>query len=337
MGRFNQDNTVWTFLDNIWKTGQTREEEIKKYYDYWDGKIAGINPFPKQEKSATNIIQPIVETKLKSMLDAQFTLAVVPQIKTFSNLKSLKNAQAVADVYNEELKNILKDNNIQKLQEKVGRDGFVSGFGVLQTLWETKDDIKGKIKISYINPKSLRWDKNCTSLKDTSFIGYTLSLNPILVKERYCRTQDGGFDEEKCKKIDQLAVSLDPKDAKQADKMTNKVFNYINSISGGQGYVNQNDVNLDGIKSNKIVYLRILFLLDESYYAPEKNDSPKEQQEKDSMLRQYPNGRMIIFSTEKKHQIIFEDVPLDESFKNLGNIDIFNIMNTNTLYGRSEI
>jgi hypothetical protein len=94
---------------------------------------------------------------------------------------------------------------------------------------------------------------------------------------------------------------------------------------------------VSGIQAGKEVCLITLYLLDDSVYAPDEKDDTDEADLKKEYTRAYPNGRVITFSLNEKDKLILCDEPASESFKNLGNMDIYNPIYTDSLAGKSGI
>ena len=184
-----KDKALYKLVSNLWKNGTSWTEKYKKFYNYYDGKL-NQNYFGGEEKTSNNIIDEIVETKVTATLDAPFTVQVVPSISPLKDLTEIKNHQIVADIFNEELHHILKDNNFDELKEQIVRFGEIMGFSALQTYICEEDD-REQIKLEYIPPENIRWDKSAKKIKDLSFIAYKQCLVPNVVKEKYCKNDDG--------------------------------------------------------------------------------------------------------------------------------------------------
>ena len=310
----------------LWEDGESQRETIQKYYDYWDGKIANAM-FDDMPKTPINVIKQILEAKLANMLDAQFTVGVNPKLNTYSSIETLKDHQAIADIYNDEMINVLNANKWDMLQEIIGRWGMMK-FGASQVSWDDSDRVEGEIKIEDIDPRNLRWNKGARKFKELTFLSYISELNPGKVKAQYAKP-NGSWDLEMCQKIDDLAetqtniVKGEQKGVVnvQTDQTTSQAFVYDSK----------------GITAGKIVKLIVMYLLDDSLYSPDKVDSPEEAGEKQTLEKKYPNGRMIIFSESKEKRMVFEDRPISESFKGLGNIDLFNSMIFDEVVGKGDM
>lgn len=326
-----KNKALWKLVNNLWKNGTSWTEKYKKFYDYYNGKISD-KYFDKEDKTSNNIIEEIVETKVTATLDAPFTIQVVPSISPLKELTEIKNHQTVADIFNEELHHILKDNDFEELKEQVVRFGEIMGFSAIQTYICDEDD-KEKIKLEYINPENLRWDRSATKMKDLSFIAYKQCLVPNVVKEKYCKNDDGSYNEELCKLVDAITTSQS-NEGVQSSKGNGKVVAYETKNGGGLAY---NTGATDGIQAGKVVELVVMYLIDTSVYSPNENDNIKTNILKKESVYRYPYGRMITFALSEKDSLILDDKPAPKGFMNLANIDIFNTVKINRIEGKSEV
>ncbi len=80
-----ENNTLFKFVNNLWKNGKDFSQKYKKFYDYYDGKL-NQNYFGNEEKTSENIIEEIIETKVNATLDAPFTIQVVPSISPLKDI-----------------------------------------------------------------------------------------------------------------------------------------------------------------------------------------------------------------------------------------------------------
>ena len=326
-----KNKALWKLVNNLWKNGTSWSEKYKKFYDYYDGKL-NQNYFGGETKTSNNIIDEIIETKVTATLDAPFTVQVVPSISPLKDLTEIKNHQIVADIFNEELHHILKDNNFDELKEQVVRFGEIMGFSAIQTYICEEDD-REEIKLEYIPPENIRWDKSAKKIKDLSFIAYKQCLVPNVVKEKYCKNEDGSYNEELCKLIDSITTSQS-QEGSQSPKGNGRVVAYQTQNSGGLAY---NTGATDGIQAGKVVELVVMYLIDTSVYSPNENDNIKTQNLKKESVYRYPYGRMITFALSEKDSLILDDKPAPKGFMNLANIDIFNPMQLNRIEGKSEV
>lgn len=324
---------LWKLCKHIVDTAENKKDFVTKCDKYWRGELQNRKAmlYPDQKKSSFNIIKPIVETKLKAVLDAEFSLAVVPAVKSFSSLKTIKDQQAIADIFNDELLNILNDNNMDSNKEIISRNGLNCGFGVAQTSWEAEEDSSGRIKIKQIPSEKLMWDKTATSVSDSSFFGYSFTMSPEKAKTEYAIDEEGNYDEKLCARIDRITNDTFKSDGGGAKK---SIANYSVYGQTGQAYTTG---DTSGITACKSLELICLFLIDNSYYAPEKNDDKEKEDFKEQEKAKYPNGRMIIFSLNDKEKLILKDEALPESFNSLGNIAIFNSIKNDSIAGYGEI
>ena len=326
-----KNKALWNLVNNLWKNGTSWTEKYKKFYNYYDGKL-NDRYFDNEDKTSNNIIEEIIETKVTATLDAPFTIQVVPSISPLKDLTEIKNHQTVADIFNEELHHILKDNDFDELKEQVVRFGEIMGFSAVQT-YITEEDDRENIKLDYISPENIRWDKSATKAKDLSFIAYKQCLVPSVVKEKYCKNEDGSYNEELCKLIDSITTSQS-QEGSQNPKGNGRVVAYKTDNAGGLAY---NTGATDGIQAGKVVELVVMYLVDTSVYSPNENDNIKTQNLKKESVYRYPYGRMITFALSEKDSLILDDKPAPKGFMNLANIDIFNTMKINRIEGKSEV
>ena len=322
-----ENKTLWKLVKNLWDNGKSFEDKYKKFYDYYDGKLTK-NYFGNEEKTSENIIEEIIETKVNATLDAPFTIQVVPSISPLKDISEVNNHQTIADVLNEEMHHILRCNNFQELKEKVIRYGEIMGFSAIQTLIEEEDG-RAEIKLEYISPEDIRFDKGAKSVKDLSFVAYKKCVPPQIVKEMYCKNEDGSFDLEKCAMIDRLVSSNAQTSSKQSESIVGVKGEKTSSL------VYNNSVG--GIQAGKTIELVVMFLIDTSVYAPEKQDNAEIQAIKQEGIYKYPNGRLIVFSPKDNLGMILEDKKAPKGFRNLANIDIFNPLTLNNIEGKSEV
>ena len=325
-----QNKALWNLVNNLWKNGTSWTEKFKKFYDYYDGKLD--RKLYNEDKTSNNIIEEIIETKVTATLDAPFTIQVVPSISPLKDLTEIKNHQTVADIFNEELHHILKNNDFEELKEQVVRFGEIMGFSAVQT-YLSEEDGKEEIKLDYISPENIRWDRSATKVKDLSFIAYKQCLVPNVVKEKYAKNADGSFNEDLCKLIDRITTSQNQEGVKSSTG-NGKVVGYKTEKSGGLAY---NTGSTDGIQAGKVVEFVVMYLIDTSVYSPDSNDNIKTDILKKESVYRYPYGRMITFALSEKESLILEDKPAPKAFLSMANIDIFNTMKINKIEGKSEV
>ena len=326
-----KNKALWNLVNNLWENGTSWSEKYKTFYSYYDGKL-DKNYFGNEEKTSNNIIEEIIETKVTATLDAPFTVQVVPSISPLKDLTEIKNHQTVADIFNEELHHILKENNFEELKESVVRFAEIMGFSAIQTYIDGESG-REEIKLEYVSPENIRWDKSATKVKDLSFIAYQKNLVPNVVKEKYCKNEDGTYNEELCKLIDRI-TSGQKEEGTTSPTGNGRVVAYQTDKTSGLAY---NTGSTDGIQAGKTVELVCMFLIDTSVYSPKENDDIKTQNLKKESVYRYPYGRMITFALAEKEYLILEDTQAPKGFMNLANIDIFNTTQINKIEGKSEV
>lgn len=328
-----ENKSLYKLFKNLWENGKNFEEKYKKFLDYYNGKLKGTY-FVNEEKTAENIIEEIIETKVNATLDAPFTIQVVPSISPLKTPNDIEQQQIVADVLNEELHNILKCNNFDELKEQVVRFGEIMGFSAVQTVVEAVND-RAEIKLRFISPEDIRFDKGAKNTKELSFVAYKKNVPPQIAKEKYCKNPDGSFDLEKCALIDKLTTNLTNTESNNDSKKS--IVAYETEQTAGLVYNN----SIGGIQAGKTVELIEMFIVDTSVYAPNKEDSNETKQIKEESIYKYPNGRLVVFSLKELSEgnggLILQDTKAPSGFKGLANIDFFNPLTFNNIEGKSEV
>lgn len=327
----DQQKKLYDLVYDLWENKSCNmTEKCKVNFGYWEGDYKSENDkLNDQKKTACNIVKRIVEVKGSSALDAQFTMNVVPVMNAFADWNQLQEMHDYADILNDEVHNVLKENDFDGIKEKSMRRGLIAGYGPSQTTWETQGRVEGYIKLSDIEPSNLRWDANAKKMDDCTFLAYTIELNPIIVKNRYAKNPDGSWNDDLIKKIDQIAES-------KSDMMKGERKGVVN-VSTAQTASQAFAYDSSGIKSGKTVKMVAMFILDDSVYAPQDGDDADTEAMKQAGQMRYPNGRIIIFSTDTSKKIIFNDRPAPAGFKSLGNIDIFKPVDTGEMTGKDEV
>ena len=330
------NDTLWKLAKDLWEKGESKKDYVEKMRSYYEGelvnKLPGNSYFSDQEKSCDNVIEPIVETKISTLLDAQFVTSVVPDMGSFFDPAALKECQNVADILNDGVIAVQKDNKCDQIDEEVARDGELCGFGGSQVEWDTKERPDGVIKIKAIEARKIRWNKHAKRGKIT-MLAYEDEMSPAQAKETFAIDEDGKFDEDLCKKIDEIS------ETDTGEKSTthgNAVVNYVNASNNTAGRAFTSESG-GGIQAGKKVEFIVMFLMDTSVYAPEEKDETDVEQAKEEYIKAFPYGRKIVFSLNPKSKLILEDSASEETFKGLGNIDIYNSISYKGLVGRSPI
>ena len=321
---------LWELCKKLWDIAENREEIIKEREDYFNGQIKKP-AFDDQPLSNCNICKQITETKLHYMLDGKYTLGVTPVYKTYATATDIKAQQFVSSVFTAILKDVLKMNKIDSLNEESGRHGLVAGLGAGQVIWDTEDDVQGQILIKIVDPKMIRWDKCAVDFKEITYVAYQIQMPPAVIKRRYAKNPDGTYNKELCDAIDAITDTK----GMEKDKRTYKPSIAIGSTQYGANYMNVYDKTAN-IQANKVVKLIVMFTLDGSL-APSKNDDTQDTEVKTNNAEMFPNGRRIIFSLNQEKKLIFEDDPLPDGFRSLGNMSFFTPGKYNDIIGKGEI
>ena len=325
------NDEFYKFITELWEEAKNKENEVKRAEKYWSGELENhltmTTIFKDQKYSNDNIIQPIVETKISNLLDAQFEIAIVPEIGSFYDMNAIKDSQAVADIFNDEIKNIDKANQADVIDEMVVRDGENTGIGSSQVEWSTKNRPEGEVIITNIPARDIRWIDNV-------LVAFRKEYSVQEVKELYCKDENGNYVPELCDEIDQVSeIKIGNKDR----RLTGSIISYQDSQNGEAGQAFATKGNIGGIQAGKVVNLVTMYLLDDSCYAPEENDDSVRSEMKSTFTKMYPNGRKVVFNLSASEKLILADEPLPESFRNLGNVDVYNPIIKNGLAGESPI
>jgi len=330
-------DALWKLIKELWDKGENRSDLVKRAKRYWEGELDQSLPaniyFPQQSHTNCNVIKPIVETKLKNVLDAQFTLAVLPDINSFYDYTAIKESEAVADIFNDEIRNIFKRNNLDAIQEKVARLGLLCGYGATKTSWSDKIREDGDILIEWVKSEHMRWSKGAETINEATYIAYIIEKSPTEIKNMFAKNPDGTFNDELCKQIDEIS---DVEIGDLSRKQSSSVINYTNSQNSTAGRAFAEGTT-QGIQGGKVCRLICMYLLDDAVYAPEEKDDNEQEGVKLEGIKAFPNGRFIVFSLDEKKKIILQDEPAPEDFKNIGNIDIFRAAQYGGLGGHSEV
>ena len=321
----DMSDKLWKEINTLWKEGENKSVYVKDMLDYYNG-VLKSSGWEDWKVTPTNVVKKVVDTIHSNVLDAQFTMHVVPVLNSFSDVNSIKVQQDVADIFNDEMHNVLNQDQFDTVKSKVNKWGLIAGFGAGQTFLDTNEDVEGRIRHISIEPGNLRWNKGANCLDDVTFFAYKTTLNPYIAKKRYA-CKDGKWDEELCKKIDEVSDSYGTIEKGQRKG----IVNIQSTETSGQAF----SYDSDGVVAGQTVELIVMFLLDDTLYAPKQGESDEEKSENLVLQEKYPNGRMIVFSPKENKKLVLDDKPAPEGFKGLGNIDIFNPSEFNDLTGRS--
>ena len=322
---------LWKFCNELWESAKSKEKEVDTAENYWEGRLSTPltqnTIFKDQTHSNDNIIQPICETKVSNIMDAQFEIAVVPATGAYYDMDSIKDCRAVADILNDAIRGIEKENQSEICDEMVLRDGENSGLGSSKVDWSTKDKPEGDVVIKNIPARDLRW-------LDNVLFAFREELSVQEVKELYCKDENGDFVEELCQEIDDISeIKIGNKDR----KYTGAVINYKDDTNSSAGQAFASKGYIGGIQAGKVVNLITLYLLDDSCYAPDEDDDTIKEEMKEVFRKAYPNGRKIVFNNNNEDKLILCDEALPENFRNLGNIDVYNPIIRKGISGESPL
>jgi len=318
---------VWDHVNNLYEKSVSFSKEFNKYFDYYCGRFTNLSTNSAQKlENACNVIKQIVDTKASLALDNYITTTVLPKLGSFQDLTTIKEFRAEADIYNDALKNALKDNIIEKLKQKFMKWGCITGMGISEVLFDPNKGKFGDINITSIDPRMVKWDKSAKTIQDAGYFSVDMELSIYDLKKKYATNADGTIDEEMSHKIDTLAEIIPQK----KEGRNKGIVSYQNDAGAGQGFVKEEE----GIKfTGKMVKLTKMYLKDSSTFVPDKDDKGDDET-KEFLRFAYPNGRCIVFVPDKKSKIILEDKALDADFGYP--IDIFNPSELESLEGKGE-
>lgn len=304
---------LWDVVNNLWKNGKSFRQDVQTPLDYWSGKYEAPSTslFKDQKKTSCNICKEIAETKLASMLDSPYTIAVLPDVNVFANLTTIKDQQAYADILHAEMQNILKDNKWDTLKEKIARWGVIK-VGAVQPLFEDN-----KVKLKAIDPREIKIDGNAKQFCEATWVGYESEMNPSILKEKFAKDANGVYNEELCKKIDMLS-SKSENDTKGKQKGITAYQDSSNNNSG-LAYARERG----GIVAGKTIKIITMYLIDDTAYVPDDKDTQEIKDDKIIYTKKYPNGRLVMFNSNETHKLVLEDRPAPKGFKGLANIELF--------------
>jgi hypothetical protein len=321
----------WKFFNKLWTEAESKKDFVSKCYDYWNGKSANPGISGNNEvKNTENVIRQIVECKTTLSLDNMITLQVVPQLGSFEDIKSMGLLQKIADIRNDALTQILKENNFDKFKERAMRWGEIAGFAPAEVVFDAQKSSRGEVVLNNLDPRCVKWDKSAKSIKDVSYFGVEIEMSAQSAKKMYA-TKDGQEDVKLCEVIDNAAgIKKDNVRGKKGGVISYK----DDSGNGGQAYAEQKN-NTEG--SIKVIKLVRLYLKDDSMYLHTENDSNQETQEKQEWRQQYPHGRMVVFIPNEQFQTILKDDALPKSFSDCFGIAVFNPLDLDTIDGHGEV
>ena len=323
------------FFKKLWESGISKKNDVNQYFKYWDGTddAPSVKNAIAKKAEAENIIFPIIETKTALILDAKMDIQTVPALGSFESVKTMKEMQEVADIYQDAIKDVERRNNFESMKETIVRYGSICGFAPVDVIFDSQKSAQGEVKLSVLEPDSVRWDSAAKSIDNALFFGTEIVMSAYEAKKLYGYDTQGNEREEIIKLID--------KHANPAHKNMNK-DDYTGKAQGwqkpdgeaGLSYVIKNKDNTGD--TQKVIKIVRLYLRDYSLYLPDESDDTDTKENKEKWLHRYPFGRVVVF-IEKAD----EDAPLlhDEAMQESEDfgISVFNPVKHNKIEGRSEV
>ena len=325
------EETLFTRLKTLWESGKDISKDATNYYNY----LLGRND--KGESNETNAIKPICETKLTAVLDAQMVPAVLPKEVSFNDVAQIKMARDVADIYNDALKEVLKENKFDAIKQRLGRWAETCGVGFQETTFDPDFGKKGNVKYTVLDPRKCRWDSTATTLEDCSYFGIQFTMGVAQAIAKYAFNPDKTVNEEMAEKLYKLAKVAQDKQEKPAK--ASGIVAYTSNAGSGLAYANNSAMITlnkgNGVKSigKEITFVR-MYIKDDSMIPDTKQDS-ETQETLDFLRYMYPNGRAITFAPTDSDKTVYEDKEIDDPFG--FPIDTFVWNETEELNGKGEV
>ena len=320
----NPEEKLWNHLKSL-RDNSDAPKELEKYWSYYLGDFSSKD-FNKLENTC-NIIKQIVDTKATLALDAMMTSTVVPAPVEMAEIQTLQELQDVADLLDDSLKTVMRENNADSIKAQVMDDGLIFGLGVCESVWDAEAKVQGDVKSAALDPRKIRVEKSAINFEDSAYVFIDQELSIYELKKRYAVNSDGSISEDMVAKIDAIATTNTPNKEK---KDPTGIMSYNSDAGGGQAYA----YGQDGIKNaGKTVKLWRVYLKDDSTFIQD------EQSEDDTTIQtlamQYPNGRYVVMSAKDANKIIFEDKAIDYPFGYP--LSSFTPYKHRMLFGKSEV
>jgi hypothetical protein len=305
--QIEQDEQLIKILRNYLQISSDSFKEhanVKEYKQYYYGNNREkVAPFVS---NASNLIKPIIDTKITLILDNSITTSIVPKNISFANINQIKTMRDIADILNDCTTNVFDNNQLDMIKKDVVKNALITNNGLVKIYWnQDLSDGEGDVAIEFIDMENLFPDPNSKSVEAADFVILHTKQSVLSLKKKYPE-----FAEE----LDELAA----KSVKKADG-SGQSDKYIITTKTDQStqqkyYGNNNSIqNLD-----KVIDVYEFYCKDETVFIPEENDPDLEEKEKQMMTQQeaYPDGRCIIFCGNK---IVLEDKAMKNPFVNFFN------------------
>ena len=325
-----QEIALFKLIQKLYRESYCPKDKIIKYNDYYLGKFEDQFRY-KNLENTNNIIKQIVDTKSTLILDAMMETSVIPSNLDWETFQKIKQVQDIADIMNDCLKHALRQNNFETKKHRIVRDGLISGFIGVETVWNPDlSEGLGDVQVDVIAPSNLRWEKSAKNVQDSTYLFIEYQTSVYELKKKYAVNAQGEYDEAMADKIDQLVKG----DAyRPADKGKPKaIVTTVNDTGAQQAFV----YDSQGIKeAGKTVKLVKCYIKDDSVAAPDTSDTADIKEGKQFLKYNYPNGRCIIFSGDEQNPIIFEDKPIDYKFG--FPVTVFNPIDLDNIESKGEV
>ena len=296
-------------------------DKLDKYFRYYKGDFGGSDNSVNQR----NVIMPIVEAKTTYINDAQISTAIVPQLHSQDDLQNYNTAEEIAEILNDCVKTVLKNNSEDSLRQKEVRAGSIFGIGITETLWDNEFTQVGDIKINYVLPRNFFPDPAATCIEDANFVFKREFYSAITLKAKYPQYAD---------KIKELSQTNSSKATNWGNKektgmlpvTSNNKASLVFGYADENGYITEN---------NEVFTCWRCYLKDDSTFVAEsQNKNTTDGDNAKELMKKYPNGR-VIFYIDGAKDFVLEDKEIDYPFGIP--FDIYNPITSDDIWGIGDV
>ena len=323
-----QDNVKYSqdLLKHIGKLlskAQAKQPSAKldKYFRYYKGEFAGEDKVINQR----NVIMPIVEAKSTFINDAQISTAVVPMLHSQQDLQNYNTAEEIAEILNDCVKTVLKNNSEGALRQKEVRAGSIFGLAISETVWDSEFNMSGDIKVNFVLPKNFFPDPTATCIEDCNFIFVKEYFSAITLKAKYPQFAE---------KIKTLSAN---KSGNGITNWANKAKTGIQPVTAlGNASLQFTYADSSHITDNSEMFTvwKCYFKDDSTFIADAVDKDSSDSDKAQEIGQKYPNGRIVLFVDGAK-DFILEDKEIDYPFG--FPFDIYNPINSDDIWGIGDV
>lgn len=283
-------------------------ERLRKFENYYNGRFEDTPTGGTNNTNLSNnfnIISPIVNTIVTNVLDAQITTSIQAKNLRFEDLEKMNYVEDMADVMESAFEATLKANRFQVLRERILKTTNKTGVTIVKACWDAqKSNGLGDVLLEEIDPRRFFPDPNGKKIEECNYVTVETSKSVLTLKKLYPQLAD---------RIDELAKKQGTKNS-TSDIMPQggqAIISARTSENAQQLYAGYQSSFQNIQKLNQNITVFECYLIDDTTFAPDKDDNPKEMEFKDEERFKYPQGRVIIYAGE---DVIFEDKAIDYPF-----------------------